>query len=106
MTDQSTDELLTTILRDIKTERYTIIYTSTPESIDMYEVPEHEQQVYFMDDAYPYGMHTDMKRDLSGSASENTNGNLDSNLPLFEKYQFVNAGESSSRLCSLHCSGC
>jgi len=43
-----------------------------------------------MDDPFPSALHTDLKRDVSSHARNNTQ--LDSNLPLFEKYQFLNTG--------------
>lgn len=51
-----------------------------------------------MDDPYPSALHTDLKRDLHEirkRQSEDHNGtDFQSNLGLFEKYQFFTPGES------------
>lgn len=50
-----------------------------------------------MDSPFPSGMHGDLKRDLTVQAPSNSSsGNLNYDLPLFEKYQFVNQGMLST----------
>lgn len=46
-----------------------------------------------MDEPYPSDMHIDLKRDLSVYPRATNGTNPDSNLPLFEKYQFLSSGE-------------
>lgn len=77
-------------------ESYTVIYLTTPISAEVQKQMEQEvSPPYEMDSPFPSGMHGDLKRDLSvrAAASNSSRGNLDSNLPLFEKYQFVNQGQ-------------
>ena len=51
-----------------------------------------------MDEPYPSAMHIDLKRDLYAHAKgKNSTSNLDSKLPLFEKYQFLSSGRSIIR---------
>ncbi|KAL1304962.1 hypothetical protein AAFC00_003870 [Neodothiora populina] len=81
-------------LNDILTQldSYTVVYTTTPATTQVQEAIQHPEQTYEMDSPFPPGMHGDLKRDLSGYEKGSNGSNLDSNLPLFEKYQFVNQG--------------
>lgn len=70
-----------------------MLYITSPPTTEQYQQINHAAQVYEMDEPYPSSMHIDLKRDVYPRASNNTNGtNLDSNLPLFEKYQFLSSG--------------
>ncbi|KAJ9645214.1 hypothetical protein H2201_000990 [Coniosporium apollinis] len=70
-------------------ERFTVIYTTTPPSSEQLAATQHKTQVvYEMDESYPEAYHMDLKRDVSSHAENNTA----SNLPLFEKYQFLSSG--------------
>ena len=91
------DSYLNDILKQLDT--YTVIYYTTPVSAEQYQEIQHPDEVYEMDSPFPSGMHGDLKRDVGGYASSNnTNtGNLYSDVPLFEKYQFVNQGKSVRR---------
>lgn len=80
-------------------DSYTVFYTTTPVSPGHYQEMQHPDHVYEMDSPFPSGMHGDLKRDLGVAASASNSsgrGNLDSNLPLFEKYQFVNQGKPTT----------
>lgn len=97
------DSYLNELITSLASEKYTVFYTTTPPSSQHYEQIQHVDQVYEMDEPYPSGMHTDLKRDVfaHATASNGTSrGNLDYNLPLFEKYQFLSSGEPlQSMLC-------
>lgn len=74
---------------------YTVLYTTTPPSTEHYQEIQHPDNYYEMDDPFPSAMHTDLKRDIAAYAngSNSSNGsNPQSNLPLFEKYQFLSSG--------------
>jgi len=92
----STDSYLNNVLSGLKS--YTVFYTTTPPSPEHYQDEQYPENYYEMDDFFPSAMHTDLKRDLAGYAkgSNSSHGsnstNLQSNLPLFEKYQFLSSG--------------
>ncbi|KAL9079793.1 MAG: hypothetical protein Q9157_001365 [Trypethelium eluteriae] len=65
---------------------YTVIYITTPPSLEAPSSRSHQQQIYDMDDFELDGTeHIELKRDFNGHirAAEN------SSLPLFETYQFL-----------------
>ncbi|KAF1355290.1 BIG/ATPase V1 complex, subunit S1 [Delphinella strobiligena] len=77
----------------VQLDSYTVVYTTTPPSAKDYQDIQHPDNVYEMDSPFPAGMHGDLKRDLTVQAASNSSsGNLNYDLPLFEKYQFVNQG--------------
>lgn len=84
----------------LPTQDYTLVYMTTPSSSVSYESIHEEGHMYAMDDEFDAGMRTGMKRDMSSDAANDNadGGNINSNLPLFEKYQFVNSGKSLSIL--------
>jgi len=83
------DALLGGVLSIIGTDSYTVIYTSTPPSeMELSDMP-HPDHTYEMDDAFQDSLHMELKRDVD---SEEGNTTWDSNLPLFEKYQFFSPG--------------
>lgn len=87
------DAYLATVLAFLPSDKYTIIYTTSPPADAEYQQVESQEQLYEYDEPYPSGMHTDLKRDLLAHTRASNSSNLDSNLPLFEKYQFLNAGK-------------
>lgn len=86
----SSDSYLNDILAQL--DSYTVVYTTTPVSANDHQDIQHPDKFYEMDSPFPSGMHGDLKRDLSAHVSSANTSNLNSNLPLFEKYQFVNQG--------------
>lgn len=83
-----------------KEESYTIIYTTSP-SLEVAEAnPAHNQKLYEMDDPYPSSVHMDLKRDVESHAQD---AQLDSSLPLFEKYQFLSPGKLDFSNLSANC---
>ncbi|KAJ9631006.1 hypothetical protein H2203_001534 [Taxawa tesnikishii (nom. ined.)] len=87
------DSYLNALVASLPNEEYTVIYTTTTPAEDQ-RVSEiiHQAQYYEMDEPYPSGMHTDLKRDLRAYPRASNSSNLDSKLPLFEKYQFLSSG--------------
>lgn len=90
------DAVIERAIINLPTQDYTLVYMTTPSSSVSYESIHEEGHMYAMDDEFDTGMHTGMKRDMSSDAASDDaeGGNINSNLPLFEKYQFVNSGES------------
>ncbi|KAL2358723.1 BIG/ATPase V1 complex, subunit S1 [Cryomyces antarcticus] len=86
------DSFLNALVAGLRRQTYTVIYITTPPSDSHNTAPQHAPQVYEMDEPFPSGLHTDLKRDLTGYASSSNSTNLNSNLPLFEKYQFLSSG--------------
>src|SRR3954470_9006259 len=70
----------------MRDQSYTIIYTTSPPSK---QPSGREPPPYEMDDPFEGVLHTDLKRDLSAHGKNRTQN---SNLPLFEKYQFLSPG--------------
>lgn len=85
------DSYLNDILAQL--DSYTVFYTTRPVSADDYQEIQHPDPSYEMDSPFPAGMHGDLKRDLGVHVSAANTSNLYSNVPLFEKYQFVNQGK-------------
>lgn len=90
-THSTLDSFLHSVIAAVDGEEYTVIYTTTPPSVSQDTEPQLREQLYEMDEPFPSMMHTDLKRDLSAHAR-----NASSNLPLFEKYQFLSPGMSES----------
>lgn len=81
-----------------------LIYITTPPAR---EVTEAENgQLYEMDDLYPSGLHTDLKRNMAGYKRQTEDGNysMQDGLPLFEKYQFLSPGKCFP-IATFHSSG-
>ncbi|GAB7359210.1 hypothetical protein MBLNU230_g5869t1 [Neophaeotheca triangularis] len=74
---------------------YVLIYTTTTTTTNLpQDLPEYQ---YEMDEPYPSALHQDLKRQLhhradSSDDKDNSTTNPQSNLPLFEKYQFLTPG--------------
>lgn len=68
------------------------MYTTSPPSNADYQQVDNQEQVYEYDEPYPSSLHTDLKRDTNAYPRASNSSNLNSDLPLFEKYQFLNAG--------------
>lgn len=71
-----------------------LIYITTPPSADSQEMQDNH--LYEMDDPYPSGLHTDLKRDLHELNKRQSDDDIDfqGDLGLFEKYQFFTPGMS------------
>ncbi|KAF1984586.1 BIG1-domain-containing protein [Aulographum hederae CBS 113979] len=82
----SHDSFLNAVLQPLSGHTVTVIYTTTPPASEHDPFTQHAAQIYEMDDPYPSSVHMDFKRDVSARADNST---LNSNLPLFEKYQFL-----------------
>ncbi|KAK5110816.1 hypothetical protein LTR62_005527 [Meristemomyces frigidus] len=80
--DKNVDSLLSAIVA--KGESYVVMLAGVPEPRDNVEDRQHPP--YEMDEPYPTGFHTDMKRDLSSNANSTS---PQAHLPLFEKYKFL-----------------
>lgn len=70
----------------------TLIYLTTPPAQES-TFDEQQQGLYEMDDPFPSGLHTDLKRDLRARQNDG-NKNMQDGLPLFEKWQFLSPGKS------------
>jgi hypothetical protein len=75
-----------------KGETYAMVYTTNPQFKPLQLDTPTAQEVYEMDDPFPSSVHMDLKRDIEGH-SDNTQVN--SSLPLFERYQYFTPGEPS-----------
>ena len=96
----SADYYLNELIASLPSFKYTVIYTTTPVGSEEQREMELAEQQYLMDEPYPSGFHTDLKRDLSAYPRASNSSNLNSNLGLFEKYQFFSSGEYRiSSLC-------
>ncbi|KAK3670094.1 hypothetical protein LTR78_010034 [Recurvomyces mirabilis] len=82
-TDLSIDSLLSAI--EAKGESYIVMLAGVPEAQSNVEDRQHPP--YEMDEPYPTGLHTDLKRDLTTNANDSSNAQA--SLPLFEKYKFL-----------------
>ena len=83
----SADSFLSSVISEIEPQDFTVIYLTTPPSKPL-QVPQHPVHVYEMDDPYPSGLHTELRRDFSSHAANKTQADL----PLFEKYQYLSPG--------------
>lgn len=82
-------------MSDIEDRSYTLIYTTTPPPFK--HSMEYAEQSYEMDEPMSV-LHTDLRRDLHAyPRANNSTDNPQSDLPLFEKYQFLNPGECYSQ---------
>ncbi|KAF2842785.1 BIG1-domain-containing protein [Patellaria atrata CBS 101060] len=80
----SRDAFVNAVVNDLKSNKFTVIYTTTPPSEEQFVPPSIQ---YEMDDPYPSAPHMELKR-----AYSTYNNQTSSNLPLFEKYQFLSPG--------------
>lgn len=65
-----------------------LIYITTPPPPGLSDADD--GHLYEMDDPYPSGLHTDLKRDLTMQRRQSEgNQDMQAGLPLFEKYQFL-----------------
>jgi len=93
---QDNDSFLNALLQTLSNST-SVIYTTTPPTISQHDVlttqqnqqQQHATQIYEMDHSQE-PVHMDLKRDVSARA--NNNGTDQTHLPLFDKYQFLNAG--------------
>lgn len=85
-------------------EDFTVIYTSTSREAARIDAQAAQDQEYMMEDDVPANvMHQDLKRGLGANFAKK-NGSSHSNQtivdgPLFDKYQFLTPGKSST--CSI-----
>lgn len=100
-----TDDYLDIVIANAtkNTEPYVLIYTSS-QQLRVQEQTEQDHP-YEMDEPYPSALHTDLKRDLehhkkrahsNAARRQPSSSNADSgqsNLPLFETYQFLSPGK-------------
>jgi len=83
------DAFLATIIDLLPSSNYTAIFITTP--VDPSLSIGLDSQLYEMDaDIYQNPIHLEMKRDFLSHSPRGDKG--DSNLPLFEKYQFLSPG--------------
>lgn len=90
------DAYINAVISSLPTKKYTVIFRSTPVDAQQYQQSNGEsrqQQLYDMDDEFPSSVHANhFKRDVTAYPRAANGSNLDSNLPLFEKYQFLSPG--------------
>lgn len=90
------DAYLNSVILSLPTDKYTVIYRTTPPARQEYKQisgQPQQQHLYDMDEQYPSTVHANhFKRDVTAFPRATNGSNLDSNLPLFEKYQFFNSG--------------
>jgi hypothetical protein len=93
-TDKYLDSFISNMTRH--NEDYVLIFTSSHESR-----AQEPALPYEMDEPYPSALHTDLKRHIhehsqhayTRRAASNSTVNTQSQLPLFEKYQFLSPGK-------------
>ena len=99
--DNYIDDRLTRLEK--QRQPYVLIYTSGANDLATHVDPPYE-----MDEPYPSALHTDLKRDVESRKRNiqrrQANGidNSQSNLPLFERYQYLTPGKLTSSLRSKH----
>ena len=91
------DAFLASVLDVLPSNKYTVIYTTSPTSAT--PVPQRsESQTYEMDSIFQASLHTELRRDLSQHKRASAGNITLPDGPLFERYQFLSPGAS---LCAL-----
>ncbi|GAM88793.1 hypothetical protein ANO11243_068270 [Dothideomycetidae sp. 11243] len=101
------DAYINAVISSLPTKKYTVIFRSTPVDAQQYQQSNGEsrqQQLYDMDDEFPSSVHANhFKRDVTAYPRAANGSNLDSNLPLFEKYQFLSPGMRMQKRVRIQC---
>jgi len=85
------DAFLASIIDTLPSHKYTVLYTTTPES--SHRKPAiHEANTYEMESPLLDAMHLDLKRDTDFEPSDSSGNQTLVDGPLFEKYQFLSPG--------------
>ncbi|KAI9697592.1 MAG: hypothetical protein M1836_004542 [Candelina mexicana] len=85
------DVFLSSIIDLLPSSRYTVIYTTTPPLADVKPALHHVAS-YEMEESFPSGFHTDLKRDFSIHKRTDGDNTTLVDGPLFERYQFFTPG--------------
>ena len=85
--DDAIDDTVASVLG--KGSSAVLIYITTPPPQETLQ----DGHMYEMDEPYPSGLHTDLKRDLEMHARQSEDDHMQDGLPLFEKYQFLSPGK-------------
>ena len=83
------DAFLAALMKSVREGSYSVVYATTPPSEKHMPPPkqQHPMKGYEMDEQFPAGYKTEMKRDLVASR-----GNATADVALFEKYMFLSPG--------------
>ncbi|KAF2156826.1 BIG1-domain-containing protein [Myriangium duriaei CBS 260.36] len=98
------DAYLNSVILSLPSEKYTVIFRTSPPASPQYKSgggEAQQQHLYDMDEQYSSSMHGHFRRDVNAYPKASNGSNLDSDLPLFEKYQFFNSGIFMGLLVSL-----
>ena len=87
----SNDAFLASILDLLPSQDYTVLYTTTRAKDSGFMATQVEKTEYEMESQIQDAMHSDLKRDLSARASNQTGDHLIDG-PLFHRYQFFTPG--------------
>lgn len=94
MLTKGLDAFVATLLDQVPSAHYTVIYTTTPRQ--SLESDDTESSIYETDaNSGRDPIHMDLKRDVSSAHARDGDGT--SGLPLFEVYQFLNPGSYLSK---------
>ncbi|KAI9717522.1 MAG: hypothetical protein M1812_004663 [Candelaria pacifica] len=85
------DVFLSSIIDILPSPKYSVIYTTTPPSADT-KPASHHINSYEMEESFPSGFHTDLKRDFSVRERSDGDNTTLVDGPLFERYQFFTPG--------------
>ncbi|KAK5010216.1 hypothetical protein LTR28_011203 [Elasticomyces elasticus] len=80
------------LLNSLPSDEFILFYISTPPTSEQLDDLQYPPTVYEMDQSFPSALHTDLKRDFSVGTKAGNHSNSQSDLPLFEKYQFLSSG--------------
>ncbi|KAI1614585.1 BIG/ATPase V1 complex, subunit S1 [Exophiala viscosa] len=87
----SNDAFFASILDLLPSQKYTVLYTTTRAKHSGFMATQVEKTEYEMESQIQDAMHSDLKRDLSARASNQTENHLIDG-PLFHRYQFFTPG--------------
>jgi hypothetical protein len=90
-----TDLFLSNLLAMVPSPNYSVIYVTTPLSVE-HDVSLEEPATYQMDSTMSPLVHMELKRDIFLDPRASGNGTSNSSLaagPLFERYQFFTPGK-------------
>lgn len=85
------DSFLATILNLLLSQKYTVLYTTTPISSEQLSVIT-EAEDYKIETNFQSAVHMELKRDFSSHKRESNDNTIQSSPPLFEKYMFFGPG--------------
>ncbi|KAL6716203.1 hypothetical protein ACLMJK_005769 [Lecanora helva] len=87
------DAFLASVLDLLSSNKYTVIYTTSPTTNSPTTAAVAEPESYEMDSIFQAPVHMDLKRDLSHHHRRASDQNITlPNGPLFERYQYLNPG--------------